>query len=72
VSSERIGGVGSRLHVNGSILDAFFPKVMVFILVLGDELDSHDINKRDARHATYDGQEVLHIVEDAVSRVRGV
>ena len=60
--------MGSRLHVNGSILDAFFPKVMVFILVLGDEQDSNDIEKWDARHTTYTGQEVLHLVEDLCGR----
>jgi hypothetical protein len=61
-------GTGSHLHVNGGILGVLLTKARVIIRVSGDELDPHNINKWDTRHATYTGQEVLHLVEDFCGR----
>jgi hypothetical protein len=57
-------GACGCLKVNKGILGVFFAKGRVFILVLGDVLDSHNINKWDTCHARYTGQKVLHLVED--------
>jgi hypothetical protein len=37
--------MGRRLHVSGGILGALFPKRRVIIIVLRDELVSHNIDK---------------------------
>jgi hypothetical protein len=61
-------GAGGHLHVNRGILGVLLPKGRVIILVLRDEQESNDIDKWDACHATYMGQEVLCLVKDLRGR----
>jgi hypothetical protein len=65
--------MGAQVVVSMSlegILGVFFPKGRVVILVLEDELVSHDIDKWDIHHSTDAGQKDLHFLKCLCGRRR--